>query len=411
MNRKTFLGILLVSIAGLSGLAQAELGNDVHIQSNSDPVRLEIDRRTFEEIQSFLDQGYPTVSVMLHGISLGVSINDLVYLAVKADVQRAQEFYDTAVALLPQLPGWSIQTEEDQSRYFQTYEASELGVQPTVAEVARRFFEESKRIAPFPPWFAGQFHIKASTDELVALLNDSFWYRQGTKDPSSPSSAPNRPVFISIYAEGAQIVIDSGAERIRDAQQRGVTDLPVVFVYNGIRNLPISRYGPDVKVKEIVNDFFQNGRMLTAVPEWKIGDHHMLGSVEELLEWAAKKSEVNPERWEKIIRDIQTNGFETPLLLSLFNSGEGGVWPNEPDRITAAAELGLTEVPVVFLYHDIGRPPCGQLIRSTALICSAAIAAGANSNICRESGTPTRGYVAPGGGAGFPPPPPPPPSR
>jgi hypothetical protein len=414
MNRRIILGIL-ISIATIPCVVQAELGTDIHVQSDSDPIRLDIDRRTFDEIQSLLKQGYPTVSVMLHGVSMGMSINDIVYLAVKSDPQRAKEFYDTAVSLLPSLPGWAIQDEDSADRYYTNYTASELGAQSTVAEVARRFFEENMRLSPFPEWYAGGYHIKVTTDELAGLLKDSWWYRQGNLQPNSPRSAPNRPIFISLYRDPNEIVIDGGPERIRNAQRQGVRQLPVVFVYNDMRTRPISRYSIDVKVEEIVDDFFNRGLKLTSVPEWRqVGDHHMIASAEELMELldTIDKKDVAPVRWSAITRDIKNNGFNEPLLISLLNSGDGRIWANEPDRVTAAAELGVDQVPVVFLYHDIGRPPCGQPIRTTALICSAALAAGADPSICRlppGARPQAPGYVMPGGGGGFAPPPPPPP--
>ncbi len=421
MNKKTILGIL-ISIVVIPYAVQAELGADIHVQSDSDQIRLDIDRRTFDEIKLFLEQGYPSVSVMLHGVSMGMSINDVVYLAVKSNPQRAKEFYDTAVSLLPSLPGWAIQNEDGSDRYYVNYTASELGAQTTVAEVARRFFEQNMRLAPFPKWYTGGYHLKVATDELAGLVKDSWWYRQGNLQPNSPRSAPNRPIFVSLYGDRNEIVVDSGAGRIRNAQQQGIRELPVVFVYNDIRTRPISRYRADIKVKAIVDDFFESGIKLTAVPEWRqVGDHHIVASVAELMELidTIDKKDIDPARWSAITQEIRNNGFNAPLLISLLNSGDGRMWVDEADRITAAAELGVEQVPVVLLYHDIGRPPCGQPIRTTALICSAALAAGADASICQLPPgvrAPSPGYFASGGGGGFPapsptptPPPPPPP--
>lgn len=401
MNRRTILGIM-ISIASIPCALQAELGTDIHIQSDSDSIRLDIDRRTFNEIQSFLEQGYPTVSVMLHGITMGLSINDVVYLAVKSNPQRAKEIYDTAVSLLPSLPGWAIQDEDSSDRYYTNYAVSELGSQSTVTEVARRFFEQNMRLSPFPEWYEGAYHISVTTGEFERLRTDSWWYQEGNLQPDSPRSALNRPVFVSLYRDRNEIVIDTTTDRIRNARRQGVGELPVVFVYNDLRTRPISRYSADVKVKEIVDDFFNRGLKLTPVPEWRqVGDYHMIASVAELMELLdiVDKKDVDPARWSAITEDIQNNGFNAPLLISLFNSGEGRIWANEPERLAAAAELGIDQIPVVFLYHDIRRPPCGQPIRSTALLCAAAIAAGADPSICQ----PTRGtsrYVPPGGGGG-----------
>ncbi|MBS1270358.1 MAG: hypothetical protein MAG794_01313 [Gammaproteobacteria bacterium] len=76
---------------------------------------------------------------MMHAVSTGMSLNDVLYIAVKSDVGRADEFYDTAVSLLPALPGWVSQAESDRQRYTKPVNLSGLGESPSIRRLARLY--------------------------------------------------------------------------------------------------------------------------------------------------------------------------------------------------------------------------------------------------------------------------------
>ena len=214
ISKRYLCTLLCAVLLVLAASAGAEIRQDRHIQSNSDAVQPDIDTRTLTAIKGFFAEGYAPASIMLHGISLGMAIDDLVYLAVKAQPQRAQEFHDTAISLLPFLPGWVCRQSTGAGQYVQGYEVADLGANATIAEVARRYFEENRRLIPFPSWAGGDGHMDASAQELASLISDQWWYKQGRTAPRSSLSAPNRPIFVSLYKDNKEIIVDADLELV-----------------------------------------------------------------------------------------------------------------------------------------------------------------------------------------------------
>lgn len=385
--------IWLAILAATPGAAHAELGRDTHIQESGE-VRVEVDRQAYEEFARLFNLGYPPATVMMHAISTGMSINDILYIAVKADPGRSREFYDTAESLLPSLPGWVCQADSERNRYTTEVNLSELGDNPSIRRIADLFIDENRRVVPFPDWGQGRVHMEASVEELAGLVNDQHWYVPGGDD-GTPRSAPNRPVFVSVYKHSGEIVVDSGVERIRRAQEQGRGTLPVVLVYNDTVQRPVSSFDPEVTVGELANEFFGEGIELTAVPEWQVGDYHKTVTVEELREVVdvPERDDIPAARWDSVAQEIRANGLKVPepLLVTLVRSGRGRAWVNDPTAVAVAEELGVEELPVVLFYHRLDRRACGQPSSCSDLLCEAATAAGASPDIC-ESGSTTAGF-------------------
>ena len=376
------LALCLAGAFFMPVIATADIKEDVHIQSNSNATQLDVDSRTFNAIKGFFEEGFPPASVMLHAISMGMSIDDVTYLAVKSNPSRAKEFYDTARSLLPSLPAYVCRESAGNARFVNGYELNELGAQPTIAAVAQRFFDENRRLVPFPDWAKGQGHMQASAKELASLVKDSRWYQQGQSAPSSKESAPNRPIFVSLYAYNKEILVDADLARI----QSGPATFPVVFIFNSGQFRPVSQYGADATVAEIANEFFNNRTQLTGVPEWHVGDYHKFVKTSELksLLKPPPKDKLPPERWQQIESELKEGGFKTPLLLSVFGSGEGRIWANQAEKVSVADALGIEQVPVVFFYHNLDRFACGQTATCDDRICEAVIAAGGDSAVCGQ---------------------------
>lgn len=389
-NRVHVVGLLAVLTAS-PGAVQAELGRDTHIQETGE-VRIEVDRQVLEEFGHLFDLGYPPATVMMHAISTGMSINDILYIAVRSEPGRAQEFYDTAESLLPALPGWVCQAETDGERYTKIVDPSDIGDSPMIRELAQVYFNDDRRVIPFPNWPQGQVHMEASVTELAELVGEQRWYVPG-EDDGTPRTAPNRPVFVSLYKHDSEIVVDSGLERIRRAQQQGVDTLPVVLVYNSSLNRPVTDFEPDVSVGELAEEFYGAGIELTAVPEWQVGDYHKTATIDELREVVdvPEREDILAERRDRLAQELQANGgqLEQPLLLTLVRSGGGRAWINDPVTVAVADELGIQSLPVVLFYHDLDRRPCGQPSDCQDRLCEAATAAGASEEVCSPRGETT----------------------
>jgi len=383
--------VSLVALAALlvvSSTASGEIGQDTHIQETGE-VRIEVDSRVFEEFARLFDLGYPPATVMMHAVSTGMSINDILYIAVKSDLSRAQEFYDTANSLLPALPGWVCQAGGQTERYTRTLGPDELGDDPTILRVAQSYFESGKRVVPFPDWSQGRVHMQARVSELVDLVGDEQWYVAGRSD-GSPRTVPNRPVFVSLYKHNESIVVDSGIQRIQRAAEQGRERLPVVLVYNNRRQRPISAFGRDATLGRLAEAFYADGIELTAVPEWQVGDHHKKATPEELGEIieVPDREDISEDRWETLEQEIRNNGMELsrPLLMTLVRSGQGRAWLDDPAKVAVASELGMSSLPVVLFYHRLDRRPCGEPSNCGDLLCEAATAAGASGAVCDAGG-------------------------
>ncbi|MFC1664418.1 hypothetical protein ACFL17_02155 [Pseudomonadota bacterium] len=391
-----FRVVVVFSLFALaSRILYADIRDDVHIQSDNDTVRSDIDSRTFNEVKSFYDRGYPPASVMLHGVSLGMAIDDLVYLAVKSDVERSQEFYDTAMSILPSLPSWACRSSSaDSARYGQGYDASELGEQPTLQAVADRFFNDNQRMIPFPNWKEKGVHMQVSTDELISKLKEQWWYQANTASPASTSL--DRPIMVGLYKHNNEILIDTNLDLVAKAKAQGITELGVVIVYNEEDERPVSEFGDEATISDVAGKFHGDNLRATSVPEWQVGDYHIMAKLDEIKDkfQIPVRKDIEPQRWETISNDIKENGFTKPLMVTLL-SNDNGAWLDDRERVAVAASLGMTELPTVFFYHSFDRLACGAAPTCEDYICEAAIAAGANSSMCTPGSTQTSPPVPP----------------
>lgn len=390
-NRLRISFLFMVLVTG-PGSVRADLGLDTHIQESGE-VRIEVDRQVFDEFSRLFTLGYPPATVMMHAVSTGMSINDILYIGVKSHPDRAHELYDTAESLLPALPGWVCQVDNERGRYTREVNVPALGEDPGVRRVAELFINEDRKVVPFPDWSEGRVHMEASVEELAGLVSDEQWYVPGDDD-GTPRSAPNRPVFVSIYKHNGEIVVDSGVDRIRRAREQGTDRLPVVLVYNNALQRPVTSFQPDVTLRELANEFYDAGIELTAVPEWQVGDHHKRVSVAELQEVVdvPARADIPAERWSTVEQEIRDNGMALPgpLLLTLIRSGQGRAWVDDPVSVAVASDLGVENLPVVLFYHRLDRRACGQPSTCEEMLCEAATAAGAAAEICESGGTTAR---------------------
>ncbi len=354
-------GIATIMAAALaSAPAHALFEDDVHISSDRDSVSLDVDRRAFNEMRFFFEQGYPAHSIFLHGIGTGLSIDDLVFLAVRADPANAERLVDTAIRMLPTLPAWAcrdgVLTAED--RYAPVYSADQLGQPITIGEIAERFFTGNARLTPFPDWTGGAAHVSLPVSELQGYASPETWYRVGREDRPG-----DHPLIVSLYRDQQRVVLDGNLGQLRRAIAEGQDSIDAVILYNEDYVRPVSDFGDDPTVSDIAGSFFANGIQLTHVPNWRgpFGDYHEQATIDELAEFVEipAPEDIEESRWEKTFNELSNNGFrDKPVMISLYHNDQK-LWVDQPERLAAARELGMSAVPVVYLYHGIQRLPCG----------------------------------------------------
>jgi hypothetical protein len=437
-------------VCALAGFASAlaETPSDFRIQSDRatlagvDPANAHaIDDRIYAAnywyLESLLDDGYPLHSVLLHAVARGMTVSDTAYYLTLAAPAEAEEIWATLSELLPSLPSWVCSSELEMSYYRRSsYELGDLEGRPTIDAVAERYFANDERLQyrrpqkeqgsdwEEPDWTRGEYHLMADIGELIALAGantldgrQGWWYR---------SAAPpdkNGPVFVGLYRRNSEIVVDTPLERLLEMEEAGRSLVPVIFVFNSPEYLPTYRLkrepgeagtaaaGRDGEptIRDVADAYFGQafiGARVTPTREWHRHDYHIkaaVAEVDELFDLPAIGDLPAGERDR--YRTELAQGFGQPVLVTLSGDARE-MWLDDPARVAVAADLGITEVPLVFLYHDLRRYACN--LPGTCLPA-------AREAILAVSGTPPPGEPGgPGtGGPGTPTTPPviPPPVR
>jgi len=386
------------------------------------------DREIFQEIERYLADGYPPASVLMHASSMGFAVDRAVYAAIRAQPERATELYTTALELMGFLPGWTCSAGGDRGQYDPVYDVNDLPEQRLVRDVADRYFDQSSRLAQFPDWPNGEFHMLTPASALVELMareDGGYWYRPGAMR-NSEGPGVRDTVLIALYPDTDQIVVDTTAQRIRRWRDQGRERIPVTVFYNREYQRPVSRFADDATLEDIMEAFYEDGIELTPVPLWTAGQHHLKVSGEQLeaLFDLPGTGDIPPGRYAALADELAANGFASkPVLVTLLSRGNYRRVA-EADRIRVALDRGIESFPVTLFYHRLEREACGAPALCFENLCNALVCAGGDPNVCldpaaageiRESS-----FNAPlggggsggsgGGGAPAPEPPPPPPS-
>ena len=344
-----------------------------------------MERRFAEQIDNFVKAGYPTASILTHAVANGLTIDKALYMMTRADNERAEEFFKTAVSLQGSLPGWSCSASNTNSgdSYSDYYELDDLGRNRSVSEVAERYFDQKAVMEPFPDWFNGESHMNASIDELIGLADDDFWYRKNSNN-TVVNNGVKRPVLISLYAETEEVVLDIARSELESLKARGQGDVPVVFYYNKTYQAPVGRFDETPKLDDIMDVFSSRGEQLTPVPLLNTGDFHLPVSGDEFEDLfnIPDADDISPERLNVLKADLQRDGFsKKPVVLTMYSEQDSS-WIDDPERVRAALELGLDDIPVAVLYHKLDRMTCGAVPNCVRRMCSAISCAGGFADSC-----------------------------
>ncbi len=350
----------IVLLLAMSAPSHALYEDDVHISTDRDAISEDVNGNAYNEIRAFLEQGYPVQSVYLHGVALGFSIDDIVFMAVRARPTEAGRFVDVALDMLPTLPTWACRDDSQGAaeRFAPVATAGDDDQVTPLAEITRRFFEDNVRLSPFPDWESNHVHLRVPTEDLAEQLGDGYWYRNDAAE-----RPVNSGVMVSLYRHENEVVVDGNLGQVADAIERGDPSVPVVVIYNDKHYRPMSDFGDGPTMSEVVSAYLGEELKVTHVPDWRApySDFHHVARIAEFEEFVTLPSpeQIEEGRWNRLLADLDTEGFSRkPVIVSMYYDG-GRVFVDQPDRLTAARELGMDPVPVVYLYHSIARLPCG----------------------------------------------------
>lgn len=390
------------------------------------------------EVLRLLSKDTPSMTVFMTAVSMGLDIESVLQASVQYEPEKSRDLAASAVNILPLLTG-------SPSYLYSGYEIEDLEREDeskpySVAEVAKRFFEERQVLRPYPDWFEGQYHFMASAGELKRLQEpkkEVRWYRTKSSEDVS-----KRPIFVSLYESNQSVLID-GEERIKKALQEDPNaELPVVFIFNRLNERSADELGYPLTIRGVQDAYAEKQLMLTPAPEWQLGEYHTYVEVSEFYEIfnIPEEEDFEPLAWQKLLEEAEDYSVtNTSFLFAVLGSGDEnsrtaantafmngqlyaawddprteeafpyvaakdgpaltlqnvlgqGVIFNRPDLIAALKTLGVTQVPVAFYYIDSSRVK-PYLKNPQALI---------------DSATGPRAPVGTYGGGGTPPPPAPP---
>jgi hypothetical protein len=249
----------------------------------------------------------------------------------------------------PAFLDWPCSTQAAQSRKFSTYALDEITEQNVLKEVVRRYFEIPQVIEPIPFWQDGEYHGTFNYNDLIQFASPDYWYFPDTNrqflDPKRPKS-----LQVSLYVGINQVIIDNYAiDFLRD--ELGTNEIPVMFVFNDSNTVPISYFGDNASLEEIMKAFSERGIKLADPPIWWLGDHHLKTTIEEFEKFfeIPALADISPEKQEKIRADLEEHGFtRKPILVSGF-AESGTMAVDQPERIRVAASMGIERFPTAFI--------------------------------------------------------------
>lgn len=372
---------------------------DLLYNEASTPTKLEILR--------LLSKDTPSILVFMTAVSMGLDIESVLQASIKYQPEKSRDLAGSAVNLLPLL-------SDSGSYLYSSYELEDLPREDetkpySVATVVENFFEDRSVLRPYPDWFEGQYHFLASAAELKSLQTSQKnrrWYR--TK---STQEVRQRPIFVSLYEHNKSVLID-GEDRIDEALRRDPdAQLPVVFVFNRLNERAIDDLGYPLTIRGVQDAYSEQELMVTAAPEWQIGEYHLHAKIDEFYEIfeLPEEEDFEPEAWQNLLSEaedylvadtafimvvlgggdgehdastarldtMQLNTNSAPLYaawddprteeafpyvvpkdasaLTLESIMAGGLIVNRPDLIAALNALGVKSLPIAFYYLDSAR--------------------------------------------------------
>jgi len=316
----------------------------------------------FKRVERLLQYGYSADAIYSHEISKGLNIVSIVDAASLSEPSRETEFRWLADLLLPGYPGTACGCNDfrkDRNWNEIAYDSLEP---KTIEQVARVYFDNGQHLSRFSEKSAhGLFPVK----ELAQLLRESSLTYRILPVRNHPIPAG---VFVSIYKDNEEIVVDGNLGAVQAAVARGDEFIPVIFHYYWDGIVPIGRF-PEVLTSGDVSGILDDlGTILSPVPNWRAGDYHawiLIEEVEDLVN-IPEKDDIDPELWDRIEIDLKTNGFAFPVLMTPGEGIANYQLYNSVERVAVAKHMGKLRVPVVML-EPPHRPDqislCRKLVR------------------------------------------------
>ena len=289
---------------------------------------------------------------------------------------------------IPQFMDWPCSTDAAKSRKFATYSIEELSDDNPAREIVQRYFDVPEVVEPIPNWIEGEYHMKMSLDDIFQFSSDEYWYHP---DPDRNILDEKRPktLQIALFVGINQVVVDNQHLRAL-IEHYGDEDIPVTFTFNDSNVVPISYFGPNVSLEEVMKANVERGINIAAVPMWELGDYNIRPSIAEMEKFFELPAleDIPPERRQALEADLEAYGFtKKPVFVTILSGSESMV-VDQPQRVRVAASMGMSTIPVslTIVQPDILVQRCGPGVP-----------------LGMDGGLPISGETTPDGGAVLPP--------
>jgi hypothetical protein len=289
------------------------------------------------------------------------------------EVGYANENQLACLKVPPRVMAWPCGSAEAMSRQMApTFRFDEVSPVGLVQEVKRRYFEENQAIGPEIEWLNGTVHGTLHESEFEGLDADTYWYLPGGPDPFASPKRP-RAQLVGLFWSTRQAVLDTNTLDVLSESQ-GPAQIPVVFMYHRDYEVPVSFFGADVSLSELLDAFLDRGVQLAPVPVWYAGDHHLKVAISEFEQHfdIPALDEINPAQLQRHMDELKASGFtHKPVLVSML-AESNNMMVDQPERIRAAAELGIREIPTVIFYYTSSThlAGCGLPLPVTSVVGS-----------------------------------------
>ena len=262
---------------------------------------------------------------------------------------------------IPNFMDWPCSTDAAKSRKFATYGIEDLPEGNKAREIVRRYFEVPEVIEPIPVWKEGGYHMRMSEDEILQFASGEYWYHP---DPDVDIMHEKRPktLQIALFVGINQVVIDNFHLKAL-SEYYGDEDIPVVFSFNDSNMVPVSYFGPNVSLEEILKANSERGINIAAVPMWELGDYNVRPSIAEMEKFFELPAleDIPPERRQALQADLEANGFSRKPIFVTIMSGSDSIVVDQPQRVRVTASMGYSSIPVslTIVQPDVLVQRCG----------------------------------------------------
>lgn len=310
------------------------------------------------------------------------------------DAGFADESGVKCIQRIPQFMDWPCSTDAARSRKFATYSIEDLPDGNKPREIVQRYFEVPEVIEPIPRWKEGEYHLLLDENAILQFSSDEYWYHPASPDALRDVRRP-KTLLIALYVGVNQVVIDQQHLRALKTEYGGA-NIPVVFEFNDSNVVPISYFGPNVSLEEVLKASNERGINIDSAPMWELGDYNIRPTVAEMREFfdIPALEDIPPERRQALEDDLEANGFNSkPVFVSIL-SGSDSMVVDQPQRVAVAASMGYETIPVHL-----------TIVQPDVLVqrCGPGTPAGFSQTSISGETTPPGGAVLPPGGVTPPP--------